>query len=111
MPANVINLHDHRPPSTGPDRPGRPVEQDTTPTAVEIPAGRLVYTVAEVSALLSISLGGTYALVRSGDIPARKLGGRWVIPIRAFEDWLNACAQLPDPSAGRGPLPGQDGLF
>lgn len=110
MPANVINLRDRRSRSTGPDGPGRPVEQDTSPADVEVPAGRLVYTVAEVSALLSLSLGGTYALVRSGGIPARKLGGRWVIPIRAFEDWLNDCTQLPDP-AGRGPLPGQDGLF
>ncbi|MDG6104387.1 helix-turn-helix domain-containing protein [Dactylosporangium aurantiacum] len=50
---------------------------------------RAVYTVAEVAELLSLSTGSTYALVRKGDIPAMKLGGRWVIPVRRFETWLN----------------------
>jgi hypothetical protein len=35
---------------------------------------RAVYTVREVAHLLSLSLGVTYALVRSGEIPARRLG-------------------------------------
>lgn len=52
---------------------------------------RAVYTVAEVARLLSLSLGVTYGLVREGEIPARKLGGRWVIPRRAFHEWLDAC--------------------
>lgn len=43
---------------------------------------RVVYTVREVSRMLSLSLSGTYVLVREGDIPARRLGGRWVIPKR-----------------------------
>ena len=51
---------------------------------------RAVYTVAEVAEMLNLALGGTYALVRAGEIPARKLGGRWVIPKAAFHDWLNA---------------------
>ncbi|MFI2666607.1 MULTISPECIES: helix-turn-helix domain-containing protein [Micromonospora] len=51
---------------------------------------RAVYTVAEVAGLLSLSLGSTYALVREGEIPARKLGGRWVIPKNRFHAWLNA---------------------
>jgi excisionase family DNA binding protein len=48
-------------------------------------ARRAVYTVAEVSRLLSLSLGGTYELVRAGVIPGRKLGGRWIIPKRAAD--------------------------
>ncbi|MEV4822553.1 helix-turn-helix domain-containing protein [Micromonospora sp. NPDC049274] len=50
---------------------------------------RAVYTVAEVAGLLSLSLGSTYALVREGEIPARKLGGRWVIPKGRFHSWLD----------------------
>lgn len=53
---------------------------------------RAVYTVREVAALLSLSLGSTYALVRSGEIPALKLGGRWVIPKKRFHEWLDSAA-------------------
>lgn len=48
-----------------------------------------VYTVAEVAELLGLALGGAYELVRDGTIPARKLGGRWVIPKTRFHAWLN----------------------
>ena len=51
--------------------------------------GRAVYTVKEISDLLSLSLGGTYQLVRDGTIPALKLGGRWVIPKKRFHSWLD----------------------
>lgn len=50
----------------------------------------LVYTVEEVSELLGLALGGTYVLVRNGTIPAKKLGGRWVIPKVRFHAWLNS---------------------
>lgn len=50
----------------------------------------LVYTVAEVAELLALSLGGTYALVRDGTIPAVRMGGRWLIPKRKFHAWLEA---------------------
>jgi excisionase family DNA binding protein len=62
---------------------------------------RAVYTVAEVSRLLSLSLGGTYELVRAGVIPGRKLGGRWVIPKRAFHTWLDSWTEEPDDSGNR----------
>ncbi|XTZ16507.1 helix-turn-helix domain-containing protein [Micromonospora echinospora] len=50
---------------------------------------RAVYSVPEVARLLSLSLGSTYALLREGEIPARKLGGRWVIPKKRFHAWLD----------------------
>lgn len=53
-------------------------------------SGSVVYTVAEVSELLGLGLGLTYELVRNGEIPARKLGSRWVIPKSTFHTWLNA---------------------
>ncbi len=62
---------------------------------------RAVYTVREVAYLLSLSLGATYALVRAGEIPARRLGSRWVIPRARFEQWLDDCTVQPEP----GPTP------
>ncbi|RZU51315.1 excisionase family DNA binding protein [Krasilnikovia cinnamomea] len=58
------------------------------------PVGTLTYTVKEVAEMLSLNLGGTYRMIRTGDIPARKLGGRWVVPRRAFHDWLDSCIEI-----------------
>ena len=76
MSSNVL-------PFTG--RPGGDAPDRATPGTVT----RAVYTIAEVAAQLDLSTGSVYALVRKGDIPAMKLGGRWVIPIRRFQTWLD----------------------
>jgi hypothetical protein len=34
-------------------------------------------------------------MVRTGQIPARRLGTRWVVPRRAFHTWLDA-TPIPD---------------
>lgn len=60
------------------------------PDASTLPAGPVVYSVAQVADLLGLSLGLAYSLVRDGTIPARKLGSRWVIPVAAFHTWLNS---------------------
>ena len=59
----------------------------TTATAPE--TGLAVYTVKETAELLSLSLGSTYNLIRSGEIPGKKLGGRWVVPKRRLHAWLD----------------------
>jgi excisionase family DNA binding protein len=62
-----------------------------------------VYTVKEVAGLLRLSLGSTYALIREGEIPAKKMGARWVIPKRRFHAWLDECAGPADDSTwGKG---------
>ncbi|MGH3503667.1 MAG: helix-turn-helix domain-containing protein [Nocardioidaceae bacterium] len=58
------------------------------------PPAPAVYSVAEVSRLLSISLGSAYALVRSGEIPARKIGARWVVPKARFHAWLDDAGEM-----------------
>jgi excisionase family DNA binding protein len=69
---------------------------------------RAVYTVKEVAHLLSLSLGSTYALVRQGEIPALKMGGRWIVPKKRFHTWLDSCmvpadsAPWPDPGLSFG---------
>jgi excisionase family DNA binding protein len=57
-----------------------------------LPSSRdpVVYTVPEVARLLGLSLGVTYMLLREGEIPARRMGARWVIPKERFHTWLNS---------------------
>jgi excisionase family DNA binding protein len=68
--------------------------------AVVAPVDHAVYTVREVSVLLALSVGNTYALVREGTIPAIRLGRRWVIPRQRFHEWINQIA-----SSGLAPPP------
>lgn len=50
---------------------------------------RAVYRVNEVAVMLDISRGGAYAGLRSGEIPAIRLGSRWIIPKQMFDSWLS----------------------
>ena len=58
--------------------------------------GAAVYTVADVAQLLGLALGSTYAMVRTGQIPAKRIGGRWVIPRRRFHAWLDDLPEATD---------------
>src|SRR3954452_6091686 len=55
-------------------------ELDQTSVATVHDIRSLVYTVPEIAVLLMISRHTAYAMVRNGQIPARQLGTRWVIP-------------------------------
>jgi len=48
-----------------------------------------VYSVAQVAKKLGISKTHAHKLCNNGTIPSRRLGRRIVVPIQAFEDWLN----------------------
>ena len=48
-----------------------------------------IYTVQQVAARLGISTGLAYELIRAGEIPAKRLGRRWVVPRELFHTWLN----------------------
>ncbi|MBX7269769.1 helix-turn-helix domain-containing protein [Micromonospora sp. Llam7] len=69
--------------------PTTPTEAGGISTGRTAPVVSAVYTVAETAEILRLSLGSTYALVRSGDIPAIKLGGRWAIPKRRLHQWID----------------------
>lgn len=49
-----------------------------------------VYTVEEAAALLGVARTTAYELVRDRTIPARRLGGRWVISRARFHAWLDS---------------------
>ena len=42
----------------------------------------------QVSAALGIYLAITYELIRNGEIPAKRVGRRWLDPRDAFHAWL-----------------------
>jgi excisionase family DNA binding protein len=48
-----------------------------------------IYTVPQIAARLGIGAGLAYELVRTGKIPAKRLGRRWVVPRQLFHTWLN----------------------
>ncbi|TCB92060.1 DNA-binding protein [Micromonospora zingiberis] len=75
--------------------PTTPTEAGGIPTRPPATVARAVYTVAETAELLSLSLGFTYALLRSGEIPGIKLGGRWLVPKGRLHRWLD---ELPEAS-------------
>ncbi len=58
------------------------------PTGVDLP--RRFYKLEEVAHQLATSIAQVYALVRSGELPAIKIGGRgqWRVEDSAFEKWI-----------------------
>ena len=48
---------------------------------------------ADVAEVLNISASQTYALVRSGELPAIKIGGRgqWRVEASALEEYIQRC--------------------
>lgn len=55
-------------------------------------AERATYTVEEVAHLLDLSRNNAYRAIRDGEIPAKKVGRRWVVPRKTFHAWLEDCA-------------------
>jgi excisionase family DNA binding protein len=50
---------------------------------------RMTYTVEEVAELLGLGRNTAYVAVRNGNIPAIKIGGRYVIPKSVIDKLLN----------------------
>lgn len=71
---------------------------------------------ADVAEVLNISASQTYALVRNGDLPAIKIGGRgqWRVEASALEDYIARCYAetrafvSANPLTGDGPDPAED---
>jgi excisionase family DNA binding protein len=55
---------------------------------------KLVYSTKDISTLLSISMNKVYELLHENRIPYVKVGKKFIIPKKAFETWLNDCANL-----------------
>jgi excisionase family DNA binding protein len=48
----------------------------------------IAYSVREAAVVLPLSTDTIYRLIRAGEIPARRVGGRWLIPTRGLERWI-----------------------
>jgi excisionase family DNA binding protein len=64
---------------------------------VSEPVTRRTYTIKEAAHLLGIGTRLAYELARDGQLPARRLGTRWVVPVAALERFL---ADVDRPSDG-----------
>lgn len=53
-------------------------------------------TVTEAAIALGISRSSAYECVRTGDLPALRLGGRIIVPIQAIDQMLESASALPD---------------
>ena len=51
---------------------------------------KAVFNLREAAAYLGISVPTLAALLRSGEIPCRRAGQRWLISKAALDTWLNA---------------------
>ena len=51
---------------------------------------RATYTVQEVAKMLALSRASVYAQLQAGEIPARRIGTRWIIAKHRFNTWLNS---------------------
>lgn len=47
-----------------------------------------VYTVEEVAEILAVSPQLVYKMLREGEMPGKKLGRVWRVPICDFREWL-----------------------
>jgi excisionase family DNA binding protein len=65
------------------------IEDVDDPVALADLAQVEIYTVPQAATLLGISAGLAYELVRTGEIPAKRLGRRWIVPRARFHAWLN----------------------
>ncbi len=65
---------------------------------------------ADVAEVLNISASQTYALVRNGDLPAIKIGGRgqWRVESSALEDYITRCYAETKAFVSAHPLSGDD---
>jgi excisionase family DNA binding protein len=69
-------------------------------TAVQS-AAKMLYRVEEAADLLSISRTAVFGLIRSGDLPAVKIGGRRRIMHSSIEDYLSHLASEQQPAGAR----------
>ena len=53
---------------------------------------KAVFNLREAAAYLGISVPTMAALLRSGEIPCRRAGQRWLISKTVLDTWLNANA-------------------
>lgn len=48
----------------------------------------MAYSAAQAAEAIGVSPDRVRELCARGDLPGRRIGGRWLIPVRRLEQWL-----------------------
>jgi excisionase family DNA binding protein len=64
--------------------------QHIAATALDDLDHRITLTIEETASLLGLGRTATYEAARRGQIPARRLGRRVVVPVPALLEWLRS---------------------
>jgi excisionase family DNA binding protein len=51
---------------------------------------KLAYSLEETAALLGVHPNTVKKYVKSGELPSRRLGDRWLVPADGLRDWLRS---------------------
>lgn len=51
---------------------------------------KVAYTISDLYDLLPLGKNSIYKLVNEKDFPKLKIGKKYIIPIKGFEDWLKS---------------------
>lgn len=62
--------------------------------AATIDTARLTYTVDEVAVVLGIGRSVAYQYIRTGAIPAERIGRRWLVSRKRLHAWLDGTAEV-----------------
>lgn len=68
------------------------------------PLEERVLRVDEAARLLGVAVSTAYAACRRGELPARRIGRRWVVPGAALRRWLEGAPAAGEPGEGVRPL-------
>ena len=62
----------------------------STVARAQEPHKPLAFSIEQAAAALGVHPNTVKKYLKSGELPSRRLGDRWLIPISALEDWLRA---------------------
>jgi excisionase family DNA binding protein len=68
----------------------------TITDGIAAPTRQRTISVTQAAELLGISRTTAYECVRTGALPALRLGGRIVVPTQAIDNLLEAASAIPD---------------
>lgn len=70
----------------------RVLESENTESGVKemavIPMNRKAVSVPEAAEMIGLSVTRMYQLVHCGQVPAKHVGKRWLVPLAALDRWL-----------------------
>ena len=73
---------------------------DMTVKKLRPPVQQMTYTVHEAAIILGLGRQLTYVLIRTGEIPAIRLGYRWLVPRKTMDRLLETNYTPPEKTSG-----------